>query len=68
MLGRGTNDIIIITFVKVRFRPGRGCTENVLVIRQLGEKMIERGKLYAAFLDLEKAYMTECGEQVCGRH
>jgi len=42
---------------QVGFRPGRGCTENVFVIRQLGEKMLERGKkLYAAFLDLEKAY------------
>ena len=41
---------------QVGFRPGRGCTENVSVICQLGEKMIERGKkLYAAFLDLEKA-------------
>ena len=42
---------------QVGFRPGRGCAENVFVIRQLGEKMLERGKkLYAAFLDLEKAY------------
>ena len=38
---------------QVRFRPGRGCMENVFMIRQLAE----RGKrLYAAFLDLEKAY------------
>ena len=42
---------------QVGFRPGRGCAENVFVIRQLSEKMLERGKkLYAAFLDLEKAY------------
>ena len=46
---------------QVGFRLGRGCTENVFVIRQLGEKMIERGKkLYAAFLDLEKAYDRVC--------
>ena len=46
---------------QVGFRPGRGCTENVFVIRQLGEKMIERGKkLYAAFLNLEKAYDRVC--------
>ena len=42
---------------QVGFRPGRGCGENVFVIRQLAEKMLERGKrLYAAFLDLDKAY------------
>ena len=42
---------------QVGFRPERGYTENVFAIRQLGEKMIERGKkLYAAFLDLEKAF------------
>ena len=42
---------------QVGFRPGRGCMENVFVIRQLAEKMLERGKrLYAAFLDLDKAY------------
>ena len=41
----------------VGFRPGRSCGENVFVIRQLAEKMLERGKrLCAAFLDLDKAY------------
>ena len=42
---------------QVGFRAGRGCVENVFMVRQLAEKMLERGKrLYAAFLDLEKAY------------
>ena len=42
---------------QVGFRPGRGCMENVFMIRQLADKMLERGiRLYAAFLDLEKAY------------
>ena len=42
---------------QVGLRPRRGCVENVFVIRQLAEKMLERGKrLYAALLDLEKAY------------
>ena len=42
---------------QVGFRPWRGCGENVFVICQLAEKMLERGKrLYAAFLDLDKAY------------
>ena len=40
---------------QVGFRLGRGCVENVFMIRQLAEKLLERGKrLYAAFLDLEK--------------
>ena len=38
------------------FRVGRGCRDQVLVVRQLGEKTIEKdGKMYAAFIDLEKA-------------
>ncbi len=42
---------------EVGFRLGIGCMENVFVICQLVEKMQERGKrLYAAFLDLDKAY------------
>ena len=38
------------------FRVGRGCRDQVLAVRQLGEKTIEKdGKMYAAFIDLEKA-------------
>ena len=36
---------------------GRGCRDQIFVIRQLVEKTIEKdGKMYAAFVDLKKAY------------
>ena len=39
------------------FRSGRGCVDQVFVMRQLSEKMIDKKKsLYAAYMDLEKAY------------
>jgi hypothetical protein len=39
------------------FRPGRGTTDLMFVLRQLLEKNIEVGKdVFLAFLDLEKAY------------
>ena len=39
------------------FRVGRGCRDQIFVMRQLAEKTIENnGKMYAAFIDLEKAY------------
>ena len=35
---------------------GRGCRDQIFVMRQLAEKTIEKdGKMYAAFVDLEKA-------------
>ena len=62
VLGKNLNDRMRsinegkISEEQVRFRPGRGCVQNVFMIRQLAEKMLERGKrLYVAFLDLEKA-------------
>ena len=39
------------------FRVGRGCRDQIFVMRQLAEKTIEKdGKMHAAFIDLEKAY------------
>ena len=39
------------------FRKGRGCTDQVFVLRQVCEKMKEKGKqAWIAFMDLEKAY------------
>ena len=39
------------------FRVGRGCIDHIFVIRQLVEKHLEKGKkMFAAFIDLEKAY------------
>ena len=39
------------------FRVGRGCRDQIFVMRQLAEKTLEKdGKMYAAFIDPEKAY------------
>ena len=39
------------------FRSGRGCVDQVFVMKQLSEKMVDKKKsLYAAYMDLEKAY------------
>ena len=47
------------------FRSGRGCSEQIFVMRQLTEKMIEKGKkMYAVFVDLEKAYDKVCREEL----
>ena len=40
-----------------RFRRGRGCIDQILIVRQVCEKYLAKGKdVYFAFLDLEKAY------------
>ena len=39
------------------FRKGKGCVDQIFVLRSIIEKYLERGrKVYAAFMDLEKAY------------
>ncbi len=39
------------------FRKGRGCVDQIISFRMVVEKILEkRKKLYAAFMDLEKAY------------
>ena len=39
------------------FRVGRGCVDQVIVVRQVVEKTIKKHKEgYMAFVDLEKAY------------
>ena len=39
------------------FRVRRGCVNQILAVRQVIEKVIEKGKVaYAAFVDLEKSY------------
>ena len=44
---------------------GRGCAEQIFVMRQLTEKMIKMGKkLCAVFVDLEKAYDKVCREEL----
>ena len=47
------------------FRSGRGCEEQIFVMRQLAEKMIEKNrKMYAVFVDLEEAYDKVCREEL----
>ena len=39
------------------FRKGRGCVDQIFTVKMLTEKYLMKGKkLYAAFMDLEKAY------------
>ena len=48
------------------FRNGRGCEEQIFVMRQLAEKMTEKDrKMYPVFVDLEKAYDKVCREELC---
>ena len=50
---------------QVGFRSGRGCEQQIFVMRQLADKMIEKDKkLYAAILDLEKTYDKVCREEL----
>ena len=45
---------------QVGFRSGRGCIEQIFVIRQLMEKYLETEEMFAAFIDMER-HMTKCG-------
>ena len=39
------------------FRSGRGCVDQVFVMKQMSEKFVDKNKsLYVAYMDLEKAY------------
>ena len=47
----------VIAEVQGGFRRGRGCTDQIFIVRQICEKYLGKGKdVYFAFLDLEKAY------------
>ena len=47
------------------FRAGRGYIDQVFAVRQVIEKVIEKDKVvYAAFVDLEKAYDSVCREKL----
>lgn len=39
-----------------RFRIGKGYVGQILNVRMIMEKMLVKDKVYAAFIDLEKAY------------
>ena len=45
----------MIAEVQDGFRRGRGCTDQIFIVRQICEKYLGKGKdMYFAFLDLEK--------------
>ena len=47
----------VIAEVQGGFRRGRGCTDQIFIVRQVCKKYIGKDKdVYFAFLDLEKAY------------
>ena len=47
----------VIVEVQGGFRRGRGCTDQIFIVRQICEKYLGKGKdVYFVFLDLEKAY------------
>ena len=47
----------VIAEVQGGFRRGRGCTDQIFIVRQICKKYLGKGKdVYFAFLDLEKAY------------
>ena len=48
----------MILEVQGGFRKGRSCIDQIFTVRQLGEKVLEKGKQMAvACVDLEKAYI-----------
>ena len=46
------------------FRSGVGCEEQIFVMRQLVEMIEKDRKIYAVFVDLEKAYDKVCQEEL----
>ena len=49
----------VIAEVQGAFRRGRGCTDQIFIVRQIYEKYLGKGKeVNFAFLDLEKVYDT----------
>ena len=47
----------VISEVQSGFRRGRGCIDQIFIVRQVCEKYLAKGKdVYFAFLDLEKAH------------
>ena len=47
----------VIAEVQGSFRKGRGCSDQIFIVRQICEKYLGKGKdVYSAFLDLEKPY------------
>ena len=46
-------------------RPGRGCIDQIFVLKQLVQKYREKRKeVHVAFMDMEKAYDQVCREEL----
>ena len=47
------------------FRSGRGCIDQIIILKQFVEKYREKRKeLHVAFMNLEKAYNKACREKL----
>ena len=50
-------DIVDLDSMQFGFRPGRGTTDAIFILRQMQEKYLAKNKhIYFAFVDLEKAF------------
>ena len=50
-------DIVDLDSMQFGFRPGRGTTDAIFILRQVQEKYLAKNKhIYFAFVDLEKAF------------
>ena len=48
------------------FRAGRGCVDQIVTLKQVGEKASEKkGRVYVCFMDFEKAYDRVNWEALC---
>ena len=48
------------------FRPGRGCVDQILTLKHIGEKMQgKKQRMYVGFVDLKKAYDRVNTETPC---
>ena len=57
VIERRVRDRVSLDDMQFGFRPGRGTTDAIFIVRQVQEKFLEKGKdLWIAFVDLEKAF------------
>jgi hypothetical protein len=47
---------VVINDMQFGFRPGRGTTDAIFIVRQVQERYLEKKDLWMAFVDLEKAF------------
>ena len=60
VLARRITEQVKLDEMQFGFRPGKGTTDAIFIIRQMQEKYREKKRnLYFAFVDLER-HLTEC--------